>query len=382
MMMNTYLQNHMVTAAGTANQLLLEEAETFVKQYGSELAIAEQEIASRLNQIASEIEATGTYTHTPEELAYGAKLAWRNSNRCIGRLFWDSLIVQDARSAESAADVAKGVFSHMEYATNGGKILPTITVFAQSGDPDKPTLRLWNEQLVRYAGYEQEDGKVLGDPISLEFTRVCQELGWRGKGTAFDVLPLVVQIGQEAPEWFEIPAALVLEVPLTHPELPAFEELGLKWYGVPFVSNMRLEIGGLHYTAAPFNGWYMGTEIGARNLADPFRYNMLPRVGALMGLDMNSESTLWRDRALLELNVAVLHSYKGKGVAIVDHHTASKQFSLFAERERQNGRTPTGRWSWLIPPMSPATTAVFHTRYEDVEQKPNYFYQKTPYGGQ
>ncbi|WP_425463886.1 nitric oxide synthase oxygenase [Paenibacillus taihuensis] len=366
----------------TSASQLLQEAEAYLRQYGSELAIADKEIAARLSQIASEIEATGTYTHTPEELAYGAKLAWRNSNRCIGRLFWDSLIVQDARSAQTAADVARAVFSHMEYATNGGKILPTITVFSPTLDPDKPRIRLWNDQLVRYAGYEREDGTVLGDPVSLELTRVCQGLGWRGRETAFDVLPLVVQLGQEPPEWFEIPVELVLEVPLTHPELPAIEQLGLRWYGVPFVSNMRLEIGGLHYTAAPFNGWYMGTEIGARNLADPFRYNMLPQVGALMGLDTSRESTLWRDRALVELNVAVLHSFKGKGVTIVDHHTASKQFSLFAERERQNGRIPTGRWSWLIPPLSPATTAVFHTRYEDLEQKPNYFYQKTPYGEQ
>ncbi|WP_227872166.1 nitric oxide synthase oxygenase [Paenibacillus albus] len=377
-MMNTHLQNHTDAARSHANQLL-HEAETYLKQYGSELSIADSSIAARLNQIASEIEATGTYTQTSEELAYGAKLAWRNSNRCIGRLFWDSLIVQDARSAQTAADVAGGVFRHMEYATNGGKILPTITIFAPSVDAEKPRIRLWNDQLVRYAGYEQKDGTVLGDPISLELTQVCEQLGWRGAGTAFDVLPLVVQIGQEPPEWFEVPAELVLEVPLTHPDLPAFEELGLRWYGVPFVSSMRLEIGGLHYTAAPFNGWYMGTEIGARNLADPFRYNMLPTVGTLMGLDTSRESTLWRDRALVELNVAVLHSYKEKGVTIVDHHTASKQFSLFAEKERQRGRIPTGRWSWLIPPLSPATTAVFHTRYEETELKPNYFYQKTPY---
>ena len=40
---------------------------------------------------------------------------------------------------------------------------------------------------------------------------------------------------------------------------------------------MCLEIGGICYPAAPFNGWYMGTEIGARNLADTDRYDQLPR---------------------------------------------------------------------------------------------------------
>ncbi|WP_276316160.1 nitric oxide synthase oxygenase [Paenibacillus lignilyticus] len=362
-----------------SNRGLLQEAEAYIRQFGSELAIEEKETAARIAEITAEIDATGTYTHTLEELAYGAKLAWRNSNRCIGRLFWDSLTVQDAREATSAADIAKAVFRHIEYATGGGKILPSITVFAPCTDADSPRIRIWNDQLIRYAGYQQEDGSVLGDPISLQFTQACMEMGWRGAGTAFDVLPLVIQIGSQLPEWFDMPTDMVLEVPIVHPDYPAFEELQLKWYAVPFVSNMRLEIGGLHYTAAPFNGWYMGTEIGARNLADPFRYNMLPAVGALMGLDTSREITLWRDRALVELNIAVLHSYKAQGVTIVDHHTASKQFSLFAEKERRNGRTPTGRWSWLIPPLSPATTAIFHNRYEDVELKPNYFAQKAPY---
>ena len=54
-----------------------------------------------------------------------------------------------------------------------------------------------------------------------------------------------------------------------------FEKLGLKWYCVPFVSNMKLEIGGLQFTACPFNGWYMGTEIG-RDIADINRLNKLP----------------------------------------------------------------------------------------------------------
>ena len=64
-----------------------------------------------------------------------------------------------------------------------------------------------------------------------------------------------------------------------------------------------LEIGGIMYTAAPFNGWYMGTEIGARNLADEGRYNKLPLIAKLMGQDTSSETTLWRDRALVELNL-------------------------------------------------------------------------------
>lgn len=36
-----------------------------------------------------------------------------------------------------------------------------------------------------------------------------------------------------------------------------------------------LDVGGLEFTAAPFNGWYMSSEIGARNFSDEYRYNML-----------------------------------------------------------------------------------------------------------
>ena len=52
---------------------------------------------------------------------------------------------------------------------------------------------------------------------------------------------------------------------------------------MPAITNMRLEIGGIDYPAAPFNGWYMGTEIGARNLADADRYDLLPVIAARHG---------------------------------------------------------------------------------------------------
>ncbi len=107
------------------------------------------------------------------------------------------------------------------------------------------------------------------------------------------MLPLVVQMGDRKPKLFEIPTELVLEVDIIHPDIAAFNDLHLKWYAVPIVSNMYLEIGGIHYPAAPFNGWYMGTEIGARNFADEARYNMLPRVASVMGLDTRRDASLW-----------------------------------------------------------------------------------------
>ena len=358
-------------------QQLLHEAEQFIYTCYEELGRSRDDAEARLLHIRHDIETTGTYDHTYEELEHGALMAWRNSNRCIGRLFWDKLLVRDARGASDATQVVNELLEHIRIGTNGGKIKPTLTVFRAS-QPGQPNIRIWNHQLIRYAGYATDQG-VIGEPISVDFTNACRDMGWQGAMTAFDVLPLVVEAGGQPPKFFDIPEHLVMEVPIEHPELSCIATLGLRWYAVPMISDMTLEIGGIVYTAAPFNGWYMGTEIGARNFADTFRYNMLPQVAKLMGLDTTSETTLWRDRALVELNIAVLHSFKKAGVSIVDHHTAAAQFKLFEEREAKAGRALTGNWTWLIPPLSPATTHIFHSSYDNRLVKPNFGVQEKPY---
>ncbi len=195
----------------------------------------------------------------------------------------------------------------------------------------------------------------------------------------YDILPLIVQVDDQPPVLQEIPADLVKEVRIEHEEYPAIADLDLRWYAVPIISDMKLEIGGITYNAAPFNGWYMGTEIGARNLADEDRYHMLPKVAEVLALDQSKSSTLWKDRALVELNIAVLHSFQKAGVTIVDHHTAAKQFAHFEKQEQRAGRDVTGMWSWLIPPMSPAATHIFHKPYKNKIIKPNYFHQEDVY---
>jgi nitric-oxide synthase len=107
---------------------------------------------------------------------------------------------------------------------------------------------------------------VLDDPRYVGFTTTARELGWPGApGSSFDVLPLVVQAPGEPPRLFDVPRDAVLEVPFSHPRYQWFADLGLRWHAVPAIANMCLEIGGICYPAAPFNGWYMGTEIGARS---------------------------------------------------------------------------------------------------------------------
>ncbi|GGO91030.1 nitric oxide synthase oxygenase [Wenjunlia tyrosinilytica] len=324
----------------------------------------------RLREVERQIERSGTYEHTPDELAFGARVAWRNSNRCIGRLYWRSLQVRDRRHIDTAEGMAQEAAGHLRAATNGGRIRPVITVFAQEA-PDRPAPRIWSEQLIRYAGYEEDPGPVVGDPRNTGITDAARELGWPGgPGTPFDVLPLIVQGSGEQPRWFELPDDCVLEVPLTHPDLDWFEELGLRWHAVPAISSMCLEIGGVCYPAAPFNGWYMGTEIGARNLADTDRYNLLPTVADGLGLDRSGDRSLWKDRALVELNLAVLHSFDRAGVTVADHHTESRRFLTHLEREERAGRRVGADWSWIVPPLSGAATPVFHRYYDTCEQRP------------
>ncbi|MFJ8520139.1 nitric oxide synthase oxygenase [Lysinibacillus xylanilyticus] len=346
----------------------LQEVQRFLELYQVEQKESKTWLENKLQQIKT----AGEYIPTTEELIFGARVAWRNSNKCIGRLFWQSLHVVDARDISNEEGIFNALLEHIKYATNGGKIRPTITVFAPG------RVRIWNHQLIRYAGYETESG-IIGDLHSVEFTKLCESLGWQGKGTAFDVLPLVVQMDGREPQLFPIPDEYVLQVPIRHPESSQVEKLGLKWYAVPIISSMRFQMAGIDFEAAPFNGWYMGTEIGARNLADHDRYNMLPAIAEIFNLDTTKQASLWRDRALVELNIAVLHSFKENGVSIVDHHTAAQQFKLFEETEAVADRKVTGNWTWLIPPLSPATTHIFHKPYVNVYNTPNYFYQKPPY---
>jgi nitric-oxide synthase len=336
-------------------------------------------LVDRRGEIQAQIEETGTYTHTFEELEVGARVAWRNSVRCIGRLHWKSLQVRDMRHLTSASEIFEALLEHICLATNGGKLRSMISIFAPPR-PGEPGIRIWNPQLIRYAGYELMNGRVIGDPALVDFTNICFQLGWNGgKITPFDILPLVIQMPNQKPKLFELPPDIVLEVPLSHPDYPWFAELGLKWHVLPAVSNMCLEIGGISYTAAPFNGWYVSTEIGARNLADQGRYNMLPLVASRLGLNRSSDRTLWKDRALVELNRAVLHSFAEHRATIVDHHTVSRQFVVHTEKEKQAGRCVYGDWGWIVPPMSGSTTQPFHENYENKEISPNFYGQVAPW---
>ena len=114
-------------------QDLYIQAEAFIssmQQFESKPADS-RKWAQRLLEIRESIETTGSYTHTSEELAFGAKLAWRNSNRCIGRHYWRQLDVFDCRSITDASQIYKALERHVEQSYNGGSIKSTVSILLQ-----------------------------------------------------------------------------------------------------------------------------------------------------------------------------------------------------------------------------------------------------------
>jgi nitric-oxide synthase len=122
----------------------------------------------------------------------------------------------------------------------------------------------------------------------------------------------------------------------------------------------------------------MCTEIGSRDLGDTCRYDQLPVIAAHMGLCLASDRSLWKDTALTELNVAVLHSFGTAGVTISDHHTESARFLEHVEREERHGRACPADWTWIVPPATSSATPVFHRYYQDFDQTPNFYRHPAP----
>src|SRR3954470_8157060 len=123
------------------------EAERFLRQCYTENSRLGP-VEPRLAIVRAQIAATGCYVHTTAELAYRAKMAWRNASRCIGRLYWRSLVVLDRRRARTADEIFSLLLRHLQVAEGAsqasriegadvapterppGTIRPVISVFA------------------------------------------------------------------------------------------------------------------------------------------------------------------------------------------------------------------------------------------------------------
>ncbi|XP_065570259.1 nitric oxide synthase-like [Artemia franciscana] len=357
---------------------VLDDAKKFIDEfYASIEKFGSAEHLNRWSEIKTQIEESDGYIMKTEELKYGATVAWRNAPRCPGRIQWKKLQVFDSRHVGTAQGMFEAMCTHLQYATNGGILRSAITVFPprQKGRCD---FRVWNSTMIGYACYKQPDGTLLGDPFNLELTQAAQKLGWAGKGTRQDILPLIVQAGDGEAHFFDIPEDLVLQVPLRHPKYEKFTDLGYKWFALPGVSCLKLDCGGLEFSAIPFSGWYSDSEIGSRDLGDKHRFNLAPVMAGIMGLNTETNESNWRDLAVSELVVAVAHSFREAKITIVDHQTACETFiEHFKSEHEERGGCPTD-WVWVNPPGS-FTTPVYHQEVLFYWIKPLYDYQDQPW---
>lgn len=349
----------------------IEEAREFLKLYHHEHGLDDAALIARQKTVVRDLQRTGSYEHSPEELAFGARVAWRNHANCIGRLWWKSLDVVDARQVVDPNEIAQGIFDQLIAAASGRNGRVSISIFAPVRG-DRLPVYVESRQAIQYAGYANKSGTI-GDPLNVEATRMVQALGWQPPTAIgpFDVLPLILRDANGRRLIYQVPSAAVAEVPIVHPSIAAVGTLGLRWYTVPCVCDMILSIGGIDYPCAPFTGFYMGTEIASRNLADATRYDALATVARAIGADLSDP--MWKDQALLEINRAVLHSFRVAGVEIVDHHAASRHYLDFVRLEHAAGRVPSANWDWIVPPQASSACPVFHLAMTDHGDLPNFY---------
>lgn len=307
-------------------------ATEYMEQMKAEFEWSDGTFQNRMTEVEQEIAGTGTYTHTSEELEMGARLAWRNSAKCIGkypqhlcchcklnflfllllprsgRISWNTLQVRDCRHLNTPEEIFEDVHEHLRIATAGTNIQSVMTVFKPRSEKEAFGVRFWTSQYVRYAGYKDEEtGKILGDPANLEITEWLLEKNYwtpPEPKTRFDVLPLVVKVpGRKKPYIHQLPAECVFEVPIEHPTRPEITALGYRWGTVPAISDFKMDLGGVWYQNMPFNGWFLSTEI-VRNLME--RYDAGPEVAKAIGLDTNVDP-MWRQHVAIEVCAIQTH---------------------------------------------------------------------------
>lgn len=73
-----------MTRISFVSERLLRKALEWVEQVAHELKWDDSQLSQRRREIENDVRMRGTYTHTEEEVVHGARVAWRNSAKCIG----------------------------------------------------------------------------------------------------------------------------------------------------------------------------------------------------------------------------------------------------------------------------------------------------------
>ena len=202
---------------------LIAKAETFIGQCAEELGWPQSQLSQRLCQVKLEINKTGTYSHTSDEIQVGARLAWRNSAKCIGRIAWNTLEVRDRTHVNSPEAMMDELVDHFLAATAGTNIQSVMTVFRALTPDESWGPRFWTEQGVRYAAYKDEvTGEILGDGANLDFTEFIVKKGYwtpPEPRTQHDILPCIFKMpGIDTPIVHEFDPKYLYEAQIEHPD--------------------------------------------------------------------------------------------------------------------------------------------------------------------
>lgn len=126
---------------------------------------------NRVKQSEINFSKRGYYELEFNELEFACRTAWRNAARCIGRINWSKIRLFDGRHCTTTKEIFDVICDHLRYATNGGNIRSAITIFRQRL-MNKPDVRIWNSQIINYAGYEISETETIGDKSQIAFTKV------------------------------------------------------------------------------------------------------------------------------------------------------------------------------------------------------------------
>ena len=134
--------------------------------------------------------------------------------------------------------------------------------------------------------------------------------------------------------------------------MPGLEKMNLKWYALPAVSAMSLEIGGLIHTCTV--QWLHVNRNWSKDFTDQDRYNLIEDIAASMGITNMSNRELWKDKVQND-NRAILHSFEQDGVRMMDHHTLSEWFLKFERMRKKDERCMQNGHGLKLPIGASAT---------------------------
>ena len=132
-----------------------------------------EEMSQRRSEVEISINKFEYFELTLQELKHAVQYAWRNNTKCVGKIWWETLTLRDCRYIQSVEEMFDTICEHLKKSINNGRIKNTISVFPQkkTGQPD--LFRIWNRNILMYAGYQDYDNDCfIGNKSNIGFTEV------------------------------------------------------------------------------------------------------------------------------------------------------------------------------------------------------------------